>query len=276
MIRIQNTGCGVQSTAIQLMSLHGELPKPDAYIFADTGDEPADVYEWAGIRWLTVKRNGPTISEHMRERIGGGRRLDKIPAFAASESTPSPIVRDCTREWKIKPIEAAVKIQLLGLSKAARWPTSLRVETWLGISGDEMQRMKCSVVPWQRFWHPLIEHPWVDGPVEYASLRHRVITRDDCLAWIKEHGYPEPPRSACVYCPFHSNHEWRRIRAMPAEWERAVEIDRLLRSGEGGVIHGMRTPVYLHRSLVPLDQAPIDGIAGQTSFLEECAGVCGV
>lgn len=288
MIRVQNTGCGVQSTAIQLMGLHGELPRPDAYVFADTGDEPDEVYAWAaelrrlaerhGMRWIVARRPGPSISEHMRQRIDAGMRSEcvVIPAFAGAAGAASPLNRSCTRDWKVRPIEMAVKTRLLGLAPGARWPRTLAVETWLGISGDEMERMKCSVAPWQRFWHPLIEEPWTDSSRPVAALRPRVLTRDDCLQWIRDHGYPEPPRSACVFCPFHANREWRRIRDHPATWQRAIAIDRLLRSRPDGLVGSLRTPAYLHRSLVPLAEAPIDGMAGQSSFLEECAGICGV
>ena len=45
-------GQGVQSTTLALMAAHGEIgPMPDAAIFADTGWEPAEVYEhldWLG------------------------------------------------------------------------------------------------------------------------------------------------------------------------------------------------------------------------------------
>ena len=44
-LRLLSLGAGVQSTTLLLMSLCGELPKLDAAIFADTGWEPARVYE---------------------------------------------------------------------------------------------------------------------------------------------------------------------------------------------------------------------------------------
>ena len=44
-LRVLNLGAGVQSTAIFLMILDGELPPVDFAIFADTGDEPRSVYD---------------------------------------------------------------------------------------------------------------------------------------------------------------------------------------------------------------------------------------
>jgi hypothetical protein len=38
--RVLSLGAGVQSTALLLMMIHGEVPKADAVIFSDTGWEP--------------------------------------------------------------------------------------------------------------------------------------------------------------------------------------------------------------------------------------------
>ena len=45
-LRILSLGAGVQSSTMALMAAHGELPRPNCAIFADTGDEPAAVYRW--------------------------------------------------------------------------------------------------------------------------------------------------------------------------------------------------------------------------------------
>jgi len=285
-VKILNLGAGVQSSAILLKCIHGELPVPDHAIFADTGDEPKAVYDWlqvlirlakdAGIPVHVVSREGETLLEHMTEQIKTGKRLDKIPAFVANEKGKSgPIMRDCTGTFKIKVIDKKVK-EILGIAHLGRWPKELAVETWIGISADEMNRMKCSTNVWQRFWHPLIEQPWRDNEKSPRFL-DKPIRREDCMAWLEKHGYMDVPRSACIYCPFHSNREWRRVRSVPDEWERACQVDELLRSGPNGLIHAMRQPIYLHPSLVPLREANIDGAAGQLSLWDdECAGVCGV
>ena len=87
-------------------------------------------------------------------------------------------------------------------------------------------------------------------------------------------------RSACVYCPFHSNAEWRRIQSDPAEFKKAVDFEKEIhRFWDSGVkVGGLESKPYLHRSRVPIDQ--IDFTGGQIDLPfgmdNECAGVCGV
>lgn len=281
MLRIESLGCGRQSSTIFLMSCLGELPKLDHAIFADTGDETADVYEYRdfladmgrqhGVEVHTVSRQGPAISEHAKDRVTEGRRLDKPPFWThGKDGREACINRDCTREWKISVIRRKTK-ELLGLKPAARWPKELAVETWLGIAADERRRMKVSVEPWQRYWHPLLEEPWVDG---YAKLSFDAMTTEACLAWIRKHGFPEPPYSSCWHCPFRGNRRWRDLRDNhPDDWEKACQLDEHIRTRR---IHGMGGDVYLHRSLVPLRIAQIDDTDKGSLFGDECSGVCGV
>lgn len=276
--RILSLGAGVQSSCILMMSERGELPKLDLAIFADTGDEPDAVYRW--LSWLKqnqstpimVVKRGIGIAEDVIPRIKAGRRLDKPPFFTSDENGKYAIVnRDCTREWKIKQIEKGVRAYL-GLKKRQRWPKQCVVEQWIGISWDEKQRAKVSTSAWGRFWHPLIEKTWMSD--KQPMWRDNPFTRLMCLDWMEERGFPQPPRSACWHCPFRSNEHWRQLRDNePHNWQKAVEFDRELRAH--GKLRGMRQDVYLHRSLKPLDEAPIEETNG-TLFDNECAGICGV
>ena len=68
-------------------------------------------------------------------------------------------------------------------------PKEVFVELWIGISRDEIIRMKPSRLPWVRHYWPLIDFG---------------MTRSDCRVWFEER-YPERtlPRSACIGCiPF--------------------------------------------------------------------------
>lgn len=98
-----------------------------------------------------------------------------------------------------------------------------------------------------------------------------------CLEWMRARGYPQPPRSACYFCPYKSNAEWRKLRdEEPEEWARAVEIDGLIRAG----VRDTTQKLYLHRSLTPLADIDLSTAEdrGQLSvgFGEECEGMCGV
>lgn len=72
------------------------------------------------------------------------------------------------------------------------------VEQWIGISTDEMQRMKLSREKYVQNRWPLIE----------ANMNRR-----DCLAWFDKN-YPNQhlPKSACITCPFRTNAEWRDMK----------------------------------------------------------------
>ena len=73
---ILSLGAGVQSTALALMAVRGELPgfrRPVSAIFADTGSEPRGVYDH--LHWL-VQELGEALPVH----IVADRRPDGTPA----------------------------------------------------------------------------------------------------------------------------------------------------------------------------------------------------
>lgn len=169
------------------------------------------------------------------------------------------IRRQCTKDYKIVPIRRKVR-ELAGLTRR-RSPSVPVVEQWIGISFDEIIRMKPSFEAWQVNRWPLIEEQ---------------MSRRDCLRWLERHGYPVPPKSSCVGCPFHSDDEWRRLRDTdPDAWASAIEVDEAIRTG----LRGIRGEVFLHRSGVPLAGADLStpSDAGQLDLWgNECAGLCGV
>jgi hypothetical protein len=295
-LRVLSLGAGVQSTTLALMAAHGEIgPMPDCAVFADTGWEPKGVYEH--LAWLRSPNVLPfpvhivSAGDLRADIMAGaqGERSTSIPAFTCNvtpagtvvpvydqDENGEPVVvgsrimaterveigiirRHCTTDYKIVPIRRKVR-ELLGIT-GRRAPTSPVVEQWIGISLDEAIRMKPSFEDWQINRWPLIE---------------RGMTRLDCLRWLKRRGYPEPPKSACIGCPFHSDDHWRHMRDHdPEAWADAVSVDRAIRTG----FRGTRAEVYLHRSAVPLDQADFstDSHRGQLDLWpNECEGMCGM
>ena len=105
------------------------------------------------------------------------------------------------------------------------------------------------------------------------------MTRADCVAYLNELQIPhEVPRSACVFCPFKSNQEWRYLRDNdPAGWARAVEVDDALRRPGTVANRNLEQSMYLHRSCLPLANVEFgakDGSGGVAGG--ECEGMCGL
>lgn len=270
-MRILNLGGGVQSTTVYLMATKGEIPPIDCAIFADLGEEPKSVY--AHMEWLK-SLNGPTIHVVSAGFLGNDiiqgngsatKRAASIPAYTAlADGKPlGKVRRQCTSEYKIKPIEKFIRRDLLGLQKGER--TKTQIVQIFGISLDEAgrgTRIKQNSPAWSVPEFPLIQ---------------KMMTRDDCLQWLGDFGVPHTvPRSACVFCPYKSDNEWLRLRENDADgWARAVEIDDALRM-EGTVMNrGLDERLYLHRSCRPLKDVMLtDDERGQSNFSFECEGGC--
>lgn len=266
-LHIISLGAGVQSSTMALMFAHGELsPMPDCSIFADTGAEPKHVYTW--LDWLEKQLPFPVhrvmwkegLTKNITEAVAGNR-FAGAPFFTESDSNRAgQLRRQCTREFKIQPITKKVR-ELVGLKYRQRAPKEILVVQYIGISFDEVSRMRDSRQHW-------IEHRW-----PLVDLR---MHRQDCLDWMRDHKYPEPKRSACAYCPYHSDAEWRDLQKNhPQDFASAVAIDQQIRGG----VRGTKQQLYLHRSLKPLDEIDFRNAAdhGQVDmFNEECDRLCGV
>lgn len=184
-----------------------------------------------------------------------------IPAFMqAADGSIGLLGRSCTADYKIAPILK----NLRKLCSIKRGEKQVQITQWIGISYDEVQRMKPSRDVWTQHRWPLIE---------------REMRRHDCMAWLKRNGFPEPPRSACSYCPFHSNKEWRRLKDHePEAFAEAVRVEKELQRTKAET-DNMKSIPWLHRSCIPLEEVDLstEMDAGQMDmFGNECEGLCGV
>lgn len=267
LMRVISLGAGVQSTTMALMATRGLItPMPDCAIFADVQAEPAAVYRH--LDWLEKQLPFPvhrvtagSLKQHIVDAVAGSR-FAGAPFYANSTSEGGGMLRrQCTREFKLAPLMQKER-ELLGAQKGENIAQyGVQIEQWIGISLDEVSRMRTSNEKWKTHRYPLVD------------LR---MTRGDCLNWMARNGYPRPPRSACTFCPYHSDAEWRKLRdETPEEWQEVVALDRLIRSGVRGTVD----PLYIHRSLKPLDEVDLSTPEdhGQLSlFTNECEGMCGV
>lgn len=274
-MHILSLGAGVQSSTLALMAAAGEVtPMPTAAIFADTQDEPQSVYRW--LDWLEkqlpfpvhrVTRGSLSKASLVMKTTKDGRKFTttNIPFFTRNHdgSVGKIRMRGCTRDFKLAPIFFKAR-HLAGVKRGEK---TVRVVSWIGISIDEVGRMKPSRDKWARSRWPLIEME---------------MSRHDCMRWMKAHDYPIPPRSACVYCPYHSNAEWRRLKAdEPEEFAKAVRFERATQRAKEYTPDRFRAVPFLHRTAVPLDKVDFstDDERGQgllSNFGGECEGMCGV
>jgi len=254
-------GAGVQSSALLVLScLDDRVPKADAAVFADTGDEPSWVYEYVTTLTDWAKLHGMTVHTATAGRLSDrmvGRSM--VPFFTdGGTKSPGMLLRKCTSEHKINPIEKCVRT-LLGY-QPRQWVRE-NVRAMLGITIDESQRMKPSRTKWLTNSYPLVDLG---------------LSRNDCYKIMEDAGLPKPEKSACIYCPYHSDTYWSFLKTQhPTEFQEAVRIDHKIRDLSAA---GVKNLTYVHRSCVPLDQVEFKaGDPNQVDmFNNECEGMCGI
>lgn len=243
---IISLGAGVQSSCMALMCVRGEItPMPDFAVFADTQDEPKSVYDW--LNELTpllpfpvhIVTKGKLSESALKMRVtSDGRKFSttSIPLFSQGEDGKVGKIgyRSCTSEYKIKPI--VKKLRELCLIK--RGQKIVSVTQYIGISLDEWHRCKPSRDKWMQSRWPLIEMK---------------MNREHCLEWMNKNGYSTPPRSSCVYCPFHSDAEWLRLKKQePEAFKEAIDFEAKMQKAKENPKY--KSIPYLHKSCKPLSE----------------------
>ena len=288
-------GAGSQSSALYVLAAQGDrrVPPLDVAIFADTGDEPAKVYEQLDRLEAYGKRlRGPRI---MRVSIPSGRPLSElmlthyvpIPAFTLAAGKRGMLLRQCTTEMKVKPINAWLREHELGVPAGGRVGPDQRVLCLKGFSIEEIGRVKPSNEAWLDIAFPLID----------AGLY-----RWHCQQVLVDAGLGRFVKSACVYCPYRGDREWRRMRdEEPADFAKACAVDEAIRNtaqkgqryefvqADGTMAsrrigtpgrgpegrNGVRADaLYVHPSCRPLRE--IDFGDQEDAFDNECSGHCGI
>jgi len=266
-LTVISLGAGVQSSAMAIMAAKGDLPEPDCAIFADTGYEPKMVYAYLELLkkilpypiHIVAKGN---IKKDMLDSIDNGTRFPTAPFFTKNAETGKKgmLRRQCTNDYKIQPIRQKIR-QLSNVAKGKHFPKDKYVEQWIGISTDEIQRMKPARDKYIYNRHPLIEAK---------------MSRQDCLDYLKKNDIPLPEKSACIVCPYHNDAYWHFMKTeRPSEFADAVEFDKKIRTGSRNI----RDKLYLHRKCIPLDEVEFNKKETDKQldmFNNECEGMCGV
>lgn len=255
---VLNFGGGVQSTAMLVAACYGDLPdgvKPDVAIFADTQWEPPAVVAHVGVMTEWASQHGLKVVTVTAGSIRTERGANQMPLHVAlTDGTKGITGRQCTTDYKLNPIRKYIR-HSLGYKPYQRW--THQIETWLGITIDEAQRMKPSKDKFETVRWPLIEMSW---------------SRETCKRYLEKHGMAVPMKSSCVGCPYHSNRYFLDMkRERPEEWNDVVAFDKEIRSNY--VFKRLQGEPYIHRNAKPLDQVYLQEDQIEL-FGEECSGYC--
>jgi hypothetical protein len=255
-LNVISLGAGKQSSYMLINALEGKFKyRPDAAIFSDTGCEPKYVYEY--LEWLKAycKKNHDfdiitVTAGNLKQDVidyveGKKKRVAMLPLRLEADGM---VMRQCTYDYKIAPTR-----RYLNTIREGR-----KVRLWIGISLDEMGRARTSNVKYIENYYPLIENR---------------ITIDQILLFYKKRGLPEPGKSACLICPFHSFEYWSIMRRFNRnEFEEACQFDDLIRN-----YPRLNKKAYLSEQRKPLRE--VDFSKHPSLFpemIDECHGMCGL
>lgn len=244
-MKIISLGWGRESFTLAAMSAFGDLPPVDAAVFADTTHERTDTYTFAA-KWTPWLEDHDvrvvTVHSKYPPEVWQGK---SIPAYSAAGGKA---LRTCTHRWKILPIRKWLQANRAIINRRKE-----PVEQWIGITLNEIQRIKTSDVKYITNRFPLVEHR---------------MTRTDCEHYLLSHDLEIPPKSACVFCPLHAPSAWRTL--LPQDHQKAINVDTAIRHARPNVT------LFLSDRRVPLTDLPDNPEdAGQLSmFNDECTGSC--
>tara|TARA_R110002012_G_C11546706_1_gene601998 strand:+ start:252 stop:1091 length:840 start_codon:yes stop_codon:yes gene_type:complete len=267
-LTVISLGAGVQSSTMALMSAKGELPKADCAIFADTGYEPKAIYKYLNYLKPILSLAFPIyiVSKgNIKDdtiKAATGNKFVVAPFFTKNNLTGKKgmTMRQCTNDYKIQPIRKKIR-QLCNIGYKKHFPKDKYVEQWIGISTDEISRMKPA-----RDKYILNKHPLIDLN----------MSRKDCLDWMKKNNFLLPQKSACICCPYRDDLGWINMKKNnPDEFSDAVEFDKKIRK----INKDSNVEIFTHKSLKPLDEVEFKNKKEDNQldlFNNECEGMCGV
>ena len=246
---VSSFGAGVQSTALFALCMYeperikkevGSLP--DCFIFANTQAEKREslknFYRCANQSSIPFYQ----VSSH-RNALSSSCDL---PAFTEGKKkgTVGRVRRQCTSTWKIRPIRKKIRELYPKASKKRQ------IGVWLGISTDEISRMKLSPVQYIEHIYPLIDMN---------------LSRLDCYRILDKYGL-KAVKSSCYMCPFQ---DW----ALNTEVEKAIKYEEKMQRETK-----LRSTPFLHKSLLPIKEVIANKKAqiNLFTFDEECDGYCGL
>ncbi len=183
-------GGGVNSTALAVLLVDGKLPQfnPWRILFSDTGEEKPATYAYIRDHFAPWLEQRGKVLEVVRPKETVLERWERLKV------TGSRLLRSCTDEGKVKPMER-YRLEHGG------------GEMIVGIDAGEAHRMA---------GREGIHRPLVDLGID----------RDGCVKIIEAAGLPVPDKSGCWCCPFMRVKEVVDLaRYEPCKFERIVRLE---------------------------------------------------
>lgn len=226
----------------------GKLPKPDIVYMIDTGREKSATWPFvegfirpllllAGAELTIVKKEIFSTVD-----LFSHQGIPLMPGFTNQSGETGKLEPFCSGEWK--------------RDVGSRYLRSLGVKSatvWLGISVDEMRRVRTPRTKWLQLAYPLI-----------FTVPMR---RSQCIDLIRATGWTgNIPHSACFMCPNQADSEWIDMKLnWPADFEAACAVETKIRLTD--------PHFFLHPSCVPLSE--VDFFAQHTMFSDRgCVSGC--
>lgn len=231
LLEIFSSGGGTQSACIAALIVQGRLPKPDYAVIVDTERERPAVWEYhdavikpalasVGVTIHRVPKSDFATVDIWSKGKGG----TTLPVFFRGGKAPT----HCSNEWKVRVLNRFMRS--LGV------PTD-RQRRWIGFSMDEGSR----------YARMMLGVDAIAGRVRFPLIQDVPLKRQQAIQVVRDMGWPEPPRSACVMCPNQTQKEWRDLKInYPVAFKEAVELEREVRIKE--------PQSFFHQSCVPLDE----------------------